>query len=67
MKKILEKLGVHNREEFRALFWQFFKFGLVGLSNTAVSLAVYCSSEFCDQQTLDVSEVAGRFAAAPDA
>lgn len=41
MKKLFEKLGVHSREEFWTLFWQFFKFGLVGLSNTAVSMAVY--------------------------
>ncbi len=41
MKQILARLGVHSREEFWALFWQFFKFGLVGLSNTAVSMAVY--------------------------
>ncbi len=41
MKKLLEKLGVYSKEEFWALFWQFFKFGLVGLSNTAVSMAVY--------------------------
>ena len=41
VKKILEKLGVRNFQDFKALFWQFIKFGLVGLSNTAVSLAVY--------------------------
>lgn len=41
MKRLLSKLGIRDREEFRALFWQFFKFGLVGLSNTAVSMAVY--------------------------
>lgn len=41
MKWLFTKLGVHNTQEFWALFWQFFKFGLVGLSNTAVSMAVY--------------------------
>ena len=41
VKKLFEKLGVHSREDFWALFWQFFKFGLVGLSNTAVSMGVY--------------------------
>ena len=41
IKKIFAKLGVTNKEEFWKLFWQFFKFGLVGLSNTAVSMACY--------------------------
>ncbi len=41
MKWLFEKLGVHNKDEFWALFWQFVKFGLVGVSNTAVSMAVY--------------------------
>lgn len=41
MKKILTKLGVENKKDFFGLFWQFFKFGLVGISNTVVSMAVY--------------------------
>lgn len=41
MKKILEKFDVHSWEDFKKLFWQFFKFGLVGLSNTAVSMGIY--------------------------
>lgn len=41
MKWLFQKLGIHNKKEFWALFWQFVKFGLVGVSNTAVSMAVY--------------------------
>ena len=41
MNRIFKLLGVSTFDEFKALFWQFFKFGLVGLSNTAVSMAVY--------------------------
>ncbi|MEG0911585.1 MAG: GtrA family protein [Ruthenibacterium sp.] len=41
MKKLFALLGVHSKEEFWKLFWQFFKFGLVGLSNTFISTAVY--------------------------
>ena len=37
MKKLLEKLNIKNWDDFKRLFWQFFKFGLVGLSNTAIS------------------------------
>ncbi len=41
MKWLMAKLGVENRTDLLKLFWQFFKFGLVGVSNTAVSMAVY--------------------------
>jgi len=41
MKRLLEKIGIQDRGDYRPVFWQFFKFGLVGLSNTAVSMAVY--------------------------
>ena len=40
MKKLLEKLGIHNWDDFKRLFWQFFKFGLVGLSNTAIAYSI---------------------------
>lgn len=35
------KLGVETKEDFFKLAWQFFKFGLVGVSNTAVSMGIY--------------------------
>ena len=41
MQKLLALLGAKNKEEFVALLAQFIKFGLVGVSNTAVSMAVY--------------------------
>lgn len=41
MKWIFAKLGIQNQKEFGILLLQFFKFGLVGLSNTAVSMVVY--------------------------
>lgn len=41
MQKLLALLGAKSKEEFVALLAQFIKFGLVGVSNTAVSMAVY--------------------------
>lgn len=41
MKWLMNKLGVQNKTDLYKLLWQFFKFGLVGVSNTAVSLGVY--------------------------
>lgn len=41
MIRLLKKIGVHNGREFWMLFWQFAKFGLVGISNTAVSMGIY--------------------------
>ena len=39
MQKLLALLGAKSKEEFVALLAQFIKFGLVGVSNTAVSMA----------------------------
>ena len=36
-----DKFNVHSKNEFFALVWQFIKFGIVGFSNTLISLAVY--------------------------
>ena len=41
MKKLLQKFGVSCKQDVYRLFRQFFKFSIVGLSNTAVSLGVY--------------------------
>ena len=41
LKVLFQKFGVADVASFKRLVWQFFKFGLVGLSNTAVSMAVY--------------------------
>ena len=41
MKKLLEVWRSRDRAALKALIWQFIKFGLVGVGNTAISLAVY--------------------------
>ena len=41
MKKLLLHLGIVDRKTFFAFAAQFFKFGIVGLSNTLIALAVY--------------------------
>lgn len=41
MKWLKDRFSIHSRSDLWALFWQFFKFGLVGLSNTAVSMGIY--------------------------
>ena len=41
VKGLQDKFNVHSKKEFFALVWQFIKFGIVGFSNTLISLAVY--------------------------
>ena len=41
VKKLFARLGITDRASFWSVFWQFFKFGLVGVSNTAVSMGIY--------------------------
>lgn len=41
MNRLQALLNAKDKESFKALLWQFIKFGVVGLSNTAISLAVY--------------------------
>ena len=41
IKHIFAALGVHDKQSFLTLCLQFIKFGLVGLSNTAVSMGIY--------------------------
>ena len=41
MKSLLAKFGITNKQTFTAFISQFIRFGLVGLSNTAISLAIY--------------------------
>ena len=41
IRKLFAKLGITDTASFWAVFWQFFKFGLVGVSNTAVSMGIY--------------------------
>ena len=37
----LSKFSIHNKEELIKVIRQFIKFGMVGLSNTAISLGIY--------------------------
>lgn len=37
----LSKLKIHSKEDFYSFVKQFAKFGMVGISNTAISLAIY--------------------------
>lgn len=41
MKNILKKFGINNKEDLKRLIVQFIKFGIVGVSNTLISLAIY--------------------------
>jgi len=41
VKSLLAKFGVHDKESLWKFCIQFIKFGIVGLSNTAISLLVY--------------------------
>ena len=40
MRRLLARLGINSREDFWRFLIQFIKFGLVGVTNTVVSLAV---------------------------
>lgn len=41
MKKIFDKLNIHNKKEFFKFIIQFTKFGVIGISNTLISLCIY--------------------------
>ena len=41
IRKLFHKLGITDKASFWEVFWQFFKFGIVGVSNTAVSMGCY--------------------------
>ncbi|MDR0221791.1 MAG: GtrA family protein [Lachnospiraceae bacterium] len=43
MRVLFRKLGITDRASFYAFVKQFFKFGIVGVSNTLIALAVYYS------------------------
>lgn len=56
MKK---KLSPDERTDFRSLIFQFVKFGLVGVSNTLVSWAVYYFFLWIDENLYMVGSVVG--------
>ena len=41
MKSFIDKMNKHDRKSLLTLFVQFLKFGIVGLSNTVISLGIY--------------------------
>lgn len=59
IKQLLAKLGVTDKTSFQMLFLQFLKFGLVGLSNTAVSLGTYYIFLWIDPKLYMVGSVLG--------
>lgn len=59
MYRLLRLLGAKNREEFMELFKQFIKFGLVGVSNTVVSMVVYYIVLFIDPKLYMVGSIIG--------
>ncbi len=54
-----EKLGIHEKADIVPLLIQFIKFGLVGLSNTAVSMAVYYLFLWIDPKLYMVGSILG--------
>lgn len=59
MKWLMDKFGVHSASDFRKLVWQFVKFGLVGVSNTVVSMAIYYLFLWIDEDLYMVGSVLG--------
>lgn len=59
MKRFMKKLGVKTKEDFFKLVWQFLKFSLVGLSNTAVSMGIYYIFLWIDPALYMVGSIAG--------
>lgn len=44
--KLFSKLGIQSKQDLHKLAKQFIKFGLVGVSNTVISLAIYYAFVF---------------------
>ncbi len=59
MKWVMNKLGVHSASDFWKLVWQFIKFGMVGVSNTLVSMAVYYLFLWIDEDLYMVGSILG--------
>ena len=59
MNKLKKKLGVETKEDLRQLIIQFIKFGLVGVSNTAVSMAIYYLFLWIDDSLYMVGSILG--------
>lgn len=55
----LEKAGIQQKEKALELFWQFFKFGLVGVSNTMVSWFCYYTILFINSDLYLLGSIIG--------
>lgn len=59
IQKWMQRLGANNKEELYALLRQFIKFGLVGVSNTVVSMVVYYIVLFIDPKLYMLGSILG--------
>ena len=59
MKGLLRRLGVEKASDLPALILQFIKFGLVGVSNTFVSMAIYYLFLWIDEDLYMLGSVLG--------
>lgn len=59
IQKWMQRLGANNKEELYALLRQFIKFGLVGVSNTVVSMVVYYIVLFIDPDLYLLGSILG--------
>ena len=59
MKWILKKFEIETKADFYKVFWQFFKFGMVGVSNTVVSMAIYYLFLWIDEDLYLVGSIVG--------
>lgn len=59
MKWLMKKLGVENVDDLRQLIIQFIKFGLVGVSNTVVSMVIYYLFLWIDEDLYMIGSVVG--------
>lgn len=59
VKSLMKKLSAESKEDLRPLIVQFIKFGLVGVSNTAVSMAVYYLFLWIDEDLYMVGSIMG--------
>ncbi len=61
MKSWLAKLGIHDRKSWVDFKIQFLKFGIVGLSNTVLGLAIYYLFLYINKDLYIVGHIVGWF------
>lgn len=59
MRQLMKKLGADNKEGLLQLVIQFIKFGLVGVSNTVVSMAIYYLFLWIDESLYMIGSILG--------